>query len=357
MKHAHAEEHAVRALARERDAHAQIAARDPQAHTWVATVVADGADDAGRPWLALPWFEHSLRTWLDTQPPPGERVAVLVRALACVEALHRTGDGGARVHRDLKPDNFLVAERPLRVVLADLGATREDGVGAYTTVAYTPRYAPAEQPLATDAELGSALDVHALGVLVYFAFAGVEPDAKAPTHAYRAPGLRLLDLSGPRALSPDERRERDTLRRAPLAELLDLGELCALTARDEARLRNGVLDTVAPALAERDALPLADAVVAAVVRAVSPEPAERGAVGALAAPLHALSGALGAAGFGATVSLPERPEPPATGKFVAPASVRDDDPMQRDPLAAVLIGVLALCLLGLGVAVLVGGRG
>ncbi|HND32524.1 MAG TPA: hypothetical protein PLA94_21160, partial [Myxococcota bacterium] len=83
----------------------------------------------GSPFFVMPLFDGDLGFWLtrESKPPLGRRLRALELACAAVGNLHRLRDrdGGYLIHRDIKPDNFLVRANGEHVVLADLGGVKE----------------------------------------------------------------------------------------------------------------------------------------------------------------------------------------------------------------------------------------
>ncbi len=111
--------------------------------------------------------------------PPGERACrkVLDALLSALEVLHKEGV----YHRDIAPDNILVAEDGAdRVpVLLDFGAARrviEGGNQKALTSIMKPHFAPLEQYADQSAmRQGPWTDLYALGGTIYFLLSGREP--------------------------------------------------------------------------------------------------------------------------------------------------------------------------------------
>src|SRR5262249_4417393 len=82
------------------------------------------------------------------------------------------------VHRDLKPHNVLI-DRHGRPRVADFGLARclheGEGLTATGQVLGTPNYMAPEQALGETAALGPAVDVYALGGILYFLRPGRPP--------------------------------------------------------------------------------------------------------------------------------------------------------------------------------------
>jgi hypothetical protein len=133
----------------------------------------------GQPFMALEFCEGgSLDRRLRAQQPTPHEAAILVRTLAMgMQAAH-----DARViHRDLKPSNILLTgEGTLKVT--DFGVARKlDEIGQTHTgsVIGTPSYMPPEQARG-EKELGPAVDIYALGAILYECLTG-RPPFKAAT--------------------------------------------------------------------------------------------------------------------------------------------------------------------------------
>lgn len=145
-------------------------------------LVDHGRDASGLPYLALGWVDgedltaHCARAHL----PLGERVALVRQAALALAALHEAGV----VHRDVKPQSFLVDPAGPHVVLIDLGAASaaDDRDTEPGVVVGTPAYLSPEQAAGHDPTARS--DVHALGVALFELCAGRRP--------FQADDLRTL---------------------------------------------------------------------------------------------------------------------------------------------------------------------
>ena len=167
----------------------------------------------------------TLATLIDQRSEGGSQLSIaevldlLIGLTEAVAAIHRAGIA----HRDLKPDNILVAPGG-RVVVIDFGifaaecALLPDG-----TVSGTPHYM-APEAIRADVRAGSAhlIDMYAIGVMAFEMLAGVPPfDADSAAellemHVFRdAPDVLFLRPDTPPALArlvgdmllkdPDER--------------------------------------------------------------------------------------------------------------------------------------------------------
>ncbi len=100
--------------------------------------------------------------------------ARIVRDLA--EALQYAHENGI-IHRDLKPENILI-DRQGRPRITDFGLAKrltvDSGLTAAGQVMGTPSYMAPEQARGSD-ELGPAVDIYALGGILYFLLTGRPP--------------------------------------------------------------------------------------------------------------------------------------------------------------------------------------
>jgi len=117
----------------------------------------------------------NLNDHLAQQAMPPARAAEIVRTLArAVQAAHERGI----IHRDLKPANILVAaDGTLKIT--DFGlAKRLDQSGSQTRSGYllgTPHYMAPEQAEGSAKHVGPAIDVYALGAILYEMLTGKPP--------------------------------------------------------------------------------------------------------------------------------------------------------------------------------------
>lgn len=173
-------------------------------HPHVVSVLDQGHAADGVPYLVMEHVEGStLRDLLRRRGAltPREALEVMEAALDGLAAAHRAG----LVHRDVKPENVLIAAGG-RVTVADFGLTR--AVDQHTgsgTVLGTVGYASPE--LVTGQRVDTRADVYSAGIVLFELLCGRRPFEGAPlavAHAHaegRVPDLRSLDPGVPGALA------------------------------------------------------------------------------------------------------------------------------------------------------------
>ena len=151
-------------------------------HPNIATILDQGDDDAGTPFIVMEWIEgETLKDRLDKSHgglPVADVVNILRQLLEALGQLH----GWTIVHRDIKPANIMITPQRL-VKLLDLGIAtqgRADGVVVIEEARPgTPRYAAPEQ-MKPGEMVDWRADQYALGVTAYEALVGGNPFATRP---------------------------------------------------------------------------------------------------------------------------------------------------------------------------------
>jgi serine/threonine-protein kinase len=153
--------------------------------------VYDVGDWAGRPYFTMELIEGgSLAQRLAGTPQPARPAAALLATLA--EATHAAHQGGI-VHRDLKPANILFTPDGSPKV-TDFGLARRLEGGPGLTLSGvplgTPSYMAPEQARGQSRAVGPAVDVYALGAILYELLTG-RPPFRAETQAETV--LQVID--------------------------------------------------------------------------------------------------------------------------------------------------------------------
>jgi serine/threonine protein kinase len=152
-------------------------------------------EDNGTAYMVMPHYQgRTLRqVRAGMVVPPGEAACrrVLDALLSALEVLHKEGV----YHRDIAPDNILLGDDGLPVLL-DFGAARRvigEGNKALTSI-MKPHYAPLEQYADQSAmRQGPWTDLYALGGTIYFLITGREP-VPAASRALHDDMPRLTEL-------------------------------------------------------------------------------------------------------------------------------------------------------------------
>jgi len=182
-------------------------------HPAIPPVYELGTDEQQRPFFTMKRLAgRTLREMINTEPPASQR---LLRALAevclAVEFAHQHGV----VHRDLKPSNIMLGDfgevyvldwglarvlddAPAEVVTRDLDSLDGSPGGEPSQLLGTPGYIAPEQ-LVTGGEVGRAVDVYAVGSLLF------EILTKQPVHPRQSQAAINSTLSTATVMSPAAR--------------------------------------------------------------------------------------------------------------------------------------------------------
>jgi serine/threonine protein kinase len=171
-------------------------------------------EQADCPYLALELVEGtSLAERLKGKALPAREAADIVRTLA--RAVHFAHQRGV-VHRDLKPANILLTGGSALATpkITDFGlAKRLDGTGSQTqtgAVLGTPSYMAPEQAAGKVHDVGTATDIHALGVMLYEMLTG-RPPFGGSTLLATLEQVRSKEPEPPRSLQPQVPRDLETI--------------------------------------------------------------------------------------------------------------------------------------------------
>ncbi len=143
-------------------------------HAGVATVY-DVFEENGHPWIVLQLVHSDTLGAVvrDHGPLPPARVAEIgLQVLSALRAAHQAGV----LHRDVKPDNVLLAHETGRAVLTDFGIATLDDDSSVTrtgTLIGTPAFIAPER--AAGGQAVRASDLWSLGVTLYVAVEGRSP--------------------------------------------------------------------------------------------------------------------------------------------------------------------------------------
>jgi hypothetical protein len=167
-------------------------------------------DHAGCPYLVLELVEGgSLAQSLGGLPLPARRAAELIHTLAlAVEHAHQHGI----VHRDLKPGNVLMDGTTLKI--ADFGLAKRLDVDYGQTqtgaVVGSPSYMAPEQAEGRTHAIGPAVDIYALGAMLYEMLTG-RPPFVAESMLETLEQVKHMDAVPPRRLQPKLPRDLEAI--------------------------------------------------------------------------------------------------------------------------------------------------
>ena len=203
------------------------------AHPGIVRHVAHGLAEDGTPYLAMERLEgEELDARLSRGPM---QLADALELLRCVAGALAVAHARGVLHRDLKPSNVFLRDGEVRgATLLDFGIARRVGLGDGLThtgrVVGTPDYMAPEQARGA-AALGPAVDVFALGCVMYRCLTGQTPFGAE--HVVATLARILLEEHAPvLALRPDlppgvGRLIDDMLRKDPAERLPDAAAVLA----------------------------------------------------------------------------------------------------------------------------------
>jgi serine/threonine-protein kinase len=185
-----------------REAHAAARLSHP-----CVVAVYDQSADGGHVFIAMEYIAgRTLRDWLADRGrlTPRETFAVLEPVLAALAAAHQAG----LVHRDVKPENVLIADDG-RVKVADFGLARAVS-NATSTGALIGTVAYLAPELVERGVADQRSDVYAAGILLYECLTGAQPfTGDTPLQiAYQHVNV---DVPPPTAMRPSLARQLDAL--------------------------------------------------------------------------------------------------------------------------------------------------
>ncbi len=165
----------------------------------------------GCPFLAMGFVGgESLAHRVARSPLPPRDAAEVIRTVAGAMAYaHSRGV----IHRDLKPSNILIGldGRPR---VTDFGiakrAENESGLTATGQVVGTPSYMPPEQAQGKKDKIGPAVDVYALGAVLYTLLVG-HPPFQGASLVDTIRQVILQEPVAPRRLNPEVPRDLETI--------------------------------------------------------------------------------------------------------------------------------------------------
>jgi tetratricopeptide (TPR) repeat protein len=250
-------------------------------HPYIAQLLDGGVTGEGAPYLVMEYVEGTAidRFCARKGVPAKQRLELFASVCEAVQYAHQN----LVVHRDLKPDNILVAEDGTPRLL-DFGTAKlispsqNPAEGEFTRHGYqsfTPQYASPEQVLGNP--ITTASDTYSLGVLLYLLTTGTLPyqlkeftTAEMVRVICEEPPRKPLALGCPiHALDPDlEAVLLKALRKEPAERYLTVAQLMAdvraYLAAQPVTARRGTFQYRAGKFVRRNRIPLGAAGLLAI---------------------------------------------------------------------------------------------
>lgn len=143
---------------------------------------------------------QNLAAWVEQKILAEAEAIYYIRQIAeALDAVHRQGF----LHRDVKPQNIMIATDESRAALIDFGIAREYKQGNLTThtTFISEGYSPIEQHYPTEKQ-AAYTDVYSLAATLYFAVTGESP-ANAQSRHYNLAQYETDPLIGAKQINPE----------------------------------------------------------------------------------------------------------------------------------------------------------
>jgi serine/threonine-protein kinase len=223
-------------------------------HPNIARLLDGGVSEEGHPFFALEYVDgQPIDAWSDDRRLSiDERLRIFLTVCDAVRYAH----GQLVVHRDIKPDNILVAQddqgRPV-VKLLDFGIAKlletDREALTRTSIPLTPAYASPEQ--VKGEPVSTATDVYSLGMILYGLLTGARPYEVSSTNPVEI--AQAIATSNP--TRPSSAGDRETLASASRARSTrperlrkrlegDLDVICLKALRKEPERRYGSVEAL-----------------------------------------------------------------------------------------------------------------